>query len=79
MTIIIQISDATPLLDGSLWYLKPLIVSCLVSGAYLICDLVHCLVGSTRRTSFFQISDATPTIRLLIRVISDLKVNFNFL
>ena len=30
-------------------------------------------------TIIFQISDATPTIRLLIRVISDLKVNFNYL
>ena len=27
----------------------------------------------------FQISDATPIISLLIRVISDLKVNFNYL
>ena len=26
-----------------------------------------------------QISDATPIIRLLIRVISNLKVNFNYL
>ena len=30
-------------------------------------------------TIIFQISYATPIIRLLIRVISDLKVNFNFL
>ena len=30
-------------------------------------------------TIMFQISDATPIIRLLIRVISDLKVNFNYL
>ena len=30
-------------------------------------------------TIIFQISDATPIIRLLIRVISDLKVNFNYL
>ena len=28
---------------------------------------------------FFQISDATPIIRLLIRVISDLKINLNYL
>ena len=27
----------------------------------------------------FQISDATPIISLLIRAISDLKVNFNYL
>ena len=30
-------------------------------------------------TIIFQISDATPIIRLLIRVISELKVNFNYL
>ena len=30
-------------------------------------------------TIIFQISNATPIIRLLIRVISDLKVNFNHL
>ena len=30
-------------------------------------------------TIIFQISDATPIIRLLIRVISDLKVTFNYL
>ena len=30
-------------------------------------------------TIIFQISNATPIIRLLIRVISDLKVNFNYL
>ena len=30
-------------------------------------------------TFIFQISDATPIIRLLIRVISDLKVNLNYL
>ena len=30
-------------------------------------------------TIIFQISDATPIIRLLSRVISDLKVNFNYL
>ena len=30
-------------------------------------------------TFIFQISDATPIIRLLIRVISGLKVNFNYL
>ena len=30
-------------------------------------------------TIIFQISDATPIIRLLIRVISDLKVNSKYL
>ena len=30
-------------------------------------------------TIIFQISDATPVIRLLIRVVSDLKVTFNYL
>ena len=30
-------------------------------------------------TIIFQISDSTPIISLLIRVISDLKVNFNYL
>ena len=30
-------------------------------------------------TIIFQISDATPIIRLLIRVISDLTVNFKYL
>ena len=30
-------------------------------------------------TIIFQISDFTPIIRLLIWVISDLEVNFNFL
>ena len=30
-------------------------------------------------TIIFQISDATPIIRLLVRVIGDLKVNFNYL
>ena len=30
-------------------------------------------------TTIFQISDATPIITLLIRVISDLKVNFKYL
>ena len=29
--------------------------------------------------TIFQISDVTPIISLLIRVISDLKVNFNYL
>ena len=52
VTIIFQISDATPKLDGSLGYLTYLIFSCLVLGAYLFCDLVYCLVGSTRGTSF---------------------------
>ena len=50
--IIYQISDATPKLDCSLGYLATLIFSCLVLGAYLFFDLVYCLVGSTRRTSF---------------------------
>ena len=30
-------------------------------------------------TIIFQISDATPIIRLLIKLISDLKVNFKYL
>ena len=30
-------------------------------------------------TIIFQISDAMPIVRLLIRVINDLKVNFNYL
>ena len=30
-------------------------------------------------TIIFQISDATPIIRLLIRIISDLKVHFKYL
>ena len=30
-------------------------------------------------TIIFQISDATPIIRLLVRVISGLKVNYNYL
>ena len=38
------------------WRLTALIFSCLVSGAYLFCDLVYSLVGSTRRTSFYYIS-----------------------
>ena len=36
-------------------------------------------MANTMVTIIFQISDATPTIILLIRVISDLKINFNYL
>ena len=36
-------------------------------------------MGNTMVTIIFQISYATPIIRLLIRVISDLKVNLNYL
>ena len=50
--IIFQISDATPKLDSLLLYLTPLIFICLFLGAYLFCDLVYCLVGSTCCTSF---------------------------
>ena len=36
-------------------------------------------MANTMVTIIFQISYATPIIRLLIRVISDLKVNYNYL
>ena len=36
-------------------------------------------MGNAMVTIIFQISDATPIIRLLIRVINDLKVNVNYL
>ena len=36
-------------------YLTPSMFSCLVSVAYLFCDLVYCLVGSTRRMSFSKL------------------------
>ena len=34
---------------------------------------------NTKMVFFFQISDSTPLIKLLTRVISDLKVNFIYL
>ena len=52
MALIFQIYDVTPVIRLLIRVLIPLIFSCLVSGAYLFCDLVYCLVGSTRRTSF---------------------------
>ena len=68
MALIFQIYFATPIIR--LLIRTPLIVSCLVSGAYLFCDLVHCLVGSTRRTSFFIVllvsHQSTCTIYTLI-------------
>ena len=36
-------------------------------------------MANTMMKFIFQISDATPIIRLLIWVISDLEVNFNYL
>ena len=40
VTLIFQISDATPKLYCSLGYVTPLIFSCLVLGAYLFFDLL---------------------------------------
>ena len=37
------------------------------------------IMESTMMAFLFQISYATPVIKLLIRVISDLKANFNYL
>ena len=37
------------------------------------------MMESTMMAFLFQISYATPVIRLLIRVISDPKANFNYL
>ena len=64
VTIIFQISDATPNLDCSLGCLTPLIFSCLVLGAYLFFDLLYCLVGSTRRMSFFKIFRVHQILRI---------------
>ena len=36
-------------------------------------------MANTKMEIIFQITYATPIIRLLIRVISDLKINFNYL
>ena len=36
-------------------------------------------MGNAMVTIILQISDATPIIRPIIRVISDLKVDFNYL
>ena len=76
VTIIFQISDATPITRLFIRILTLLIFSCLVSGAYLFCDLLYCLVGSTRQTSFFLNFDATPIIRQLVRIICRIMMKF---
>ena len=54
VTIIFQISDATPKLDCSLGYLTPLIFSCLVLVVYLFFDFSILFGGLHSPYEFFH-------------------------
>ena len=78
VTIIFQNSYATPVIKLLIRVtLRSLLTAYRINMKF--CIVTNLKMANTKMEFFFQISYATPIIRLLIRLISELKINLNYL